>query len=68
VRVAGGQLGGSLGSELIELNCGDTLVHTLAHLLSNRHRVDILVVQPITQFLDAACDLVKMNALLVTCA
>ncbi len=55
----------SLGSEFVELARGDALVNPHADFLSNEHRITMLRVQAIAQFLEPCRDLIKMNRLLL---
>lgn len=48
--------------QVVELDCGDTLVHARDDLHCNGSRVDMVRIEPVTQPRHAGCDLVELHA------
>lgn len=58
-----GHGGCGLRGELVELTGGDALVDAGAHLLGDKHRVTVLVAEPVAQLLEPRRDLVEVDGL-----
>ena len=54
----------SITYQIVELDCGDTLVYAIDHLHGDGSRVDMLRVKAITEPRDTSCDLVELDAFL----
>lgn len=48
--------------QVVQLNCGDTLVHARDDLHCDGSRVNMVRIEPVTQPRHAGCDLVELHA------